>query len=179
MHMTKTTTTRRWRWRRRLAFWVLWLLCEVNGWERESVRYVVMAVGDFWFREEKKSVWKGWIYEEMKRVLHTAKILLVLLLFHYLKVLHLHMQLLQSVVGLPLQHNPIIVSPFSLSFFFSIFFFHFHLLTFLVNWYMGTEWQATLMKIFAGIFGMQHLKLSPQSTQYLLLSIWRQPKAVF
>jgi len=35
------------------------------------------------------------------------------------------------------------------------------------------------MKFFAGIFGIQHSNLSPQSTHYLLLSIWRQSKAAF
>ena len=57
MHMTKTTTTRRRRRRRRrkrLAFSVLWLLCEVNGRMRERVRYVVMAVGTFGAEKKRR-----------------------------------------------------------------------------------------------------------------------------
>jgi len=61
----------------------------------------------------------------------------------------------------------------SLSLFFLSFFFPFNLLTFLVNWYMETVSQATLMKIFVGIFGMQHsqffLQYEDNQSSFLIL----------
>ena len=154
-----------------------------------------MAVGgDFCCREgtdlESEKVD---FYDEMKNgesvnlggfVLHTAKILLVVL-FHYLKESRFHictvpgpMQLLLSVGVFDLSachYNPIIVSPFSCLFFSFLFnFWHSWLISTSSTWkqqYNRRHW----WRFFIDVFGIEHSTLS----SYLLLLICGQWKQLF